>query len=116
MVIYINIFIKKGEEKLLKYPFSIEIQLDNFITFSNLLNKDFKTYYTNKMLFKQSNHKSSIQNYCFTCFINLLKDKHTTHLLLSSLFIYSMYLFEIFCILKRKNIIKYGKRLSKRYF
>jgi glycosyl transferase family 25 len=108
---------KKGAEKLLKYAFPIEMQLDNFIAFNNLLNKDFKTYYTNKMLFKQSNHKSSIQNYCFICVINLLKDKHITHLLLPSLFMYLIYLlFIIFCIWKRKNIIKYGKRLSNRYF
>lgn len=117
VLLHSYIISKKGAEKLLKYVFPIEMQLDNFIAFNNLLNKDFKTYYCNKMLFKQSIHKSNIQNYCFTCFINLLKDKHITRLLLPSLIMYLIYLlFIIICIWKRKNIIKYGKQLSKKYF
>jgi len=94
---------KKGAKKLLKYAFPVEIQLDNFISFYSLFDKDFKIYYSNKMLFEQSSHKSNIQNFCFTCIVNFFLDKNNRRYLLLPLFIYLSFI--VFFILKyKKNI------------
>uniref|UniRef100_A0A6C0I7N1 Glycosyl transferase family 25 domain-containing protein n=1 Tax=viral metagenome TaxID=1070528 RepID=A0A6C0I7N1_9ZZZZ len=103
---------KKGALKLLKHAFPIEMQVDNYMSFYSLFDQDFKIYYSNHMLFKQSNHISSIQQFCITCMISLLKDKHYMRYI-TPIFIFYLIILILFlyCILKRKQIVKYSKKL-----
>jgi hypothetical protein len=71
------IITKKAAQKLLKFAFPIEMQLDSYIPYYNLIDKDFKVYYSDKKLFKQERKdKSNIQDFCLSCFFLEIKDKH----------------------------------------
>ena len=66
---------KKAAKELLKYIYPIDMQIDSYISFYNLINPNFKTYYSKTNLFKQSKHISNIQKICLTCFFLELQDK-----------------------------------------
>jgi glycosyl transferase family 25 len=71
------IITKKAAQKLLKFAFPIEMQLDSYIPYYNLIDKDFKVYYSDEKLFKQERKdKSNIQEFCLSCFFLEVKDKH----------------------------------------
>jgi len=55
-----------GAKKLLKHIFPIEVQIDSYIAFSNIINKNINMYYA-KNICGQIPHVSSIQTDCKLC-------------------------------------------------
>lgn len=68
------IITKSGVEKLLKYIFPIDVQLDSYIGLIADYDSSFTLYMTNKILIEQRTHISTIQDICVKCGIIDLYD------------------------------------------
>ena len=97
------IITKKGAEKLLKHALPIDMQLDSYIPYYNLLlDKNFNTYCVKNKLFTQSFHKSNIQTLCQTCYIIEYYDKYFNNKNVFFLFI----IFFLFYMVRNRHVIK----------
>jgi glycosyl transferase family 25 len=94
---------KKAANELLKYIYPIDMQIDSYISFYNLINPNFKTYYSKKHLFRQSKHISNIQNKCLTCFFLELQDKEINKIKIYKFILYFIIfiIFIIFIFIKK---------------
>jgi GR25 family glycosyltransferase involved in LPS biosynthesis len=68
------IITKSGVEKLLKYIFPIDMQIDSYIGLVAEYDPSFKLYITNTNLVQQRTHISTIQDICMKCKIIDLYD------------------------------------------
>ena len=90
---------KKAANELLKYIFPIDMQIDSYISLYNLFNPNFKTYYTKNNLFRQSFHKSNIQDICLSCYFLEIKDKQINQ----KIFLYIIYFIIFIFFIKSIN-------------
>jgi glycosyl transferase family 25 len=95
---------KKAAKELLKYIYPIDMQIDSYISFYNLINPNFKTYYSKKKLFRQSKHVSNVQNRCFTCYFLELQDKKISKTLFYKFILcFIIFILLIYFIFIKKN-------------
>lgn len=68
------IITKSGAEKLLRYIFPIDVQIDSYIGLIGIYDPSFKLYVTSKSFVEQRTHISTIQDICIKCGIIDLYD------------------------------------------